>query len=588
MQRQENVNILSEKVVETDVLVIGSGLAGCFAAVRARELNADVTLVDKNFVGKTGSSHFAGGIMIFNEDWGDDLDAWLEQYSRIGEHVADRRWDEIILRESYPRYRDLVSWGEPFYKKDDTVGFPEPGEEPKRRIPRKTKYRFTTLITGFGAKRDKMLIARKKVIDSGCRVLDRVMITDLLKQRGRVVGAVGFHTRTGDFYLIKAKAVVIASGGLGYRAVRYGTEFNTGDGMAMAYRAGAEMMSMDFANIMWVAKHCDTAVIDGPVGDLGLDRDKVTNAKGEEFLGKEFPHYPTNILWPIEFHSGRGPIYHEPYGIDREKFKDVIKRYEERGEGPWITMLDRAGIDIFKDRFEQYMANDPSIAFGGLRINTKCESSIPGLYAAGDASGNNWTGPTYAALGNGMANAAVTGYRAGQNAAEFALKSNKLEVDEAEIAKCKDAVYAPLRRESGFTTDHVLTRVQQTILPYEVRMVMHEKRLQAAITMIEFYRDHFVPKMRAVDPHDLRNAHEVRNMVLGAEMMLRAALFRTESRGSFYREDYPRRDDENWLKWVVLKEDAGKMKLWTEPVPKEYWGDTSMPYGKRYPLQYPE
>jgi succinate dehydrogenase/fumarate reductase flavoprotein subunit len=106
--------------------------------------------------------------------------------------------------------------------------------------------------------------------------------------------------------------------------------------------------------------------------------------------------------------------------------------------------------------------------------------------------------------------------------------------------------------------------------------------------MIEFYRDHFVPKMRAVDPHDLRNAHEVRNMVLGAEMMLRAALFRTESRGSFYREDYPRRDDENWLKWVVLKEDAGKMKLWTEPVPKEYWGDTSMPYGKRYPLQYPE
>ena len=206
---------MSEKVVETDVLVIGSGLAGCFAAVRARELNADVTLVDKNFVGKTGSSNVARDFMVFNEDWGDDLDTWLDQFSRIGDHVADRRWAEIILNDSYPRYRDLVSWGEPFYKKDDTVGFPVPGEEPKRILCRKTKYRFTTLISKFGS-RDKMLIARKKVIDSGCRVLDRVMITDLLKRHGRVVGAVGFNTVNGGVYVIKAKATVIASGGLGF------------------------------------------------------------------------------------------------------------------------------------------------------------------------------------------------------------------------------------------------------------------------------------------------------------------------------------------------------------------------------------
>ncbi|MBW2031462.1 MAG: FAD-binding protein [Deltaproteobacteria bacterium] len=313
---------MPEKTIETDVLVMGGGLAGCFAAVRAKELNADVTLVEKNYAGKSGSSHYARDLMLFNEDWGDDKDAWMDQFSRIGEYVADRRWDEILLEESYDRYRDLISWGVPFYKKDDTVGFPDPGEEPKRILCRKTKYRYTNLISKFGT-RDKMLIARKKVIESGAKVLDRVMITDILKQDGNVGGAVGFNMVNGDFYLIKAKAIVVASGGLGYRAVRYGTESNTGDGVAMSYRAGAELTSMEFANLMWVAKNCDTVVIDGPVGEIGLERDKVTNAKGEEFL-EGFPHYPTNILWALEFHAGRGPIFHEPYGVNRELFKDAI------------------------------------------------------------------------------------------------------------------------------------------------------------------------------------------------------------------------------------------------------------------------
>jgi succinate dehydrogenase/fumarate reductase flavoprotein subunit len=185
-----------------------------------------------------------------------------------------------------------------------------------------------------------------------------------------------------------------------------------------------------------------------------------------------------------------------------------------------------------------------------------------------------------------MAGASITGYRAGQNAAEFALKTKKRTIGESEIDRFKESVFAPLRRKGGFSTDHVLRRIQQTLFPYEVRIIMHERRLQAALTMIEFFRDHFQPKLIANDLHDLRNAHEVRNILLGAEVVLRSALFRTESRGSFYREDYPYRDDKNWLKWVMVKEDGGKTNLWAEPVPKEYWGDTSMPDEKRYPLRY--
>jgi len=234
------------------------------------------------------------------------------------------------------------------------------------------------------------------------------------------------------------------------------------------------------------------------------------------------------------------------------------------------------------------MALEGSFFTGGLRVNTNCETTISGLYAAGDASGTNFTGPTYSALGSGMAGASVTGYRAGQGAARFAQKAKDSGIDEYEAANFRQIILGPLQRQGGFSPDHVLIRIQQTIFPYEVRMVMHEKRLQAALTMIEFFRDHFVPKLRAPDTHDLRNAHEVRSMAVGAEMMLRTALFRTESRGWFYREDYPYRDDKNWLKWIFVKKEDEEMKIWAEPVPEEYQGDTSLPYEVRYPLQYGE
>jgi succinate dehydrogenase/fumarate reductase flavoprotein subunit len=100
-------------------------------------------------------------------------------------------------------------------------------------------------------------------------------------------------------------------------------------------------------------------------------------------------------------------------------------------------------------------------------------------------------------------------------------------------------------------------------------------------------RDHLVPKLTAKDPHELRLAHETKNMVLNAEMRLRSSLFRTESRGCHYREDYPQRDDCNWLAWVKLKKEDGKMKVLKEPIPKEWWPDLSKPYEERYPVRLP-
>ena len=160
-------------------------------------------------------------------------------------------------------------------------------------------------------------------------------------------------------------------------------------------------------------------------------------------------------------------------------------------------------------------------------------------------------------------------------------------VVEEELANLKKRVQAPLERQGGFGPRWVTQVLQNITRPYYILYVKHETRLQAALTLVEFLRDHLVPKLYAKDPHELRLVHETKNMVLNAEMKLRASLFRTESRGRHYREDYPRRDDPDWLAWIKLWEENGTMTLSKEPIPQKWWPDLSTPYEERYPARFP-
>jgi succinate dehydrogenase/fumarate reductase flavoprotein subunit len=183
--------------------------------------------------------------------------------------------------------------------------------------------------------------------------------------------------------------------------------------------------------------------------------------------------------------------------------------------------------------------------------------------------------------------AAVPGKRAGGGASEYALLAEKPVVDKAEVTSLKEMVYEPMERRGGFSPRWVTQLLQNTMMPYFILHVKHGERLQAALTTVEFLRDHLVPKLTAKDGHELRLAHETKNMVLNAEMILRASLFRTESRGQHYREDYPRRDDPAWLAWVKVKKGQGGMLVSKEPVPQEWWPDLSKPYEERYPFRFP-
>jgi succinate dehydrogenase/fumarate reductase flavoprotein subunit len=551
-----------ENRLEVDVLVIGGGIAGCFAAIKARGQGATVLLVDKGFAGKSGQTPYARGFMVFNPDWGHKLDAWMDYINITSEYINNRTWTEITITESYARYQDLLSWGIKFKQGADgqPVRYPAPpGVTDSLEIEDKTKGEYA-------------LILRRQALKSGVKILDRITVTGLLKQDGRIVGAIGMPVDSYELYIFIAKAIILCVGGCGFKPAAYPPIVQlTGDGEAMAYRAGAEILGKEFIDT-------HSTRMDAPVGIpnmLGRNKEvpdelKVlvgprrgrpeVNAEGDMLPERpaQASHYGyTYLEREFEAHAGRAPIYTPtPDGS-----KEVVG-------GACLGMSLRKADGLWP-------------------ADNHCRSSLPGLFAAGDALGNMQNGAVYALPGSAIAGGAVTGTIAGEAVAKEALEMGKLTVNESEIARAKQVVLAPLERQGGFSPRWVTQLLQNTMMPYFISYIKQADRLQATLTIVEFIQEHLVPRLFARDPHELRLAHETKNMVLSAEMRLRSALFRTESRGNHYREDYPCRDDPDWLAWIKIKEEHGQMQLIKVPVPKEWWPDLSAPYQQIYPFRFP-
>jgi len=530
-----------EIVIDTDVLVIGGGMAGCFAAIKSKKQGVDVTLVDKGYAGKSGQTPFAGGYSLFNADWGDDLDAWVEQVSRAGDYLNNRVWTEMAFKESYARYQDLVSWGVEFQKDEN-------GE-----LERRGSNLGPCLAYNLNRKVHAEIL-RKQAEKIGVNIIDRKMITDLLKQDGRIVGAIGIPVDRYEIYIFKAKATVLCSGAGGFKSPGWPIHALTADGDSMAYRIGAEITGKEFTDPHPTGAEHPAHFDFGRRIRTGAIRGTIFNAEGNEVRG------PGPLFLDMEFeaHAGRAPLTLEtPQG---EKILRV-------GGGA-------SGMSVHK-------------AEGIWPADTDCSTSIPGLYAAGDALGTMQMGAVYGAGGCGLGGASVTGARAGTSAAEYSRQVDKPEIDRDELARLKKTINAPLDRQGGFSPRWVTQLLQNNMIPYYILYIKKEDRMKAVLTLIEFMRDHLAPKLTAKDPHELRLALETKNMILNAEMRLKASLFRTESRGCHYREDYPRRDDPDWLAWVVLKEENGEMKAFKKPIPKEWWPELSKPYEERYLWRFP-
>ena len=551
-----------ENRLEADVLVIGGGIAGCFAAIKASEQGAKVILVDKGYAGKSGQTPYAGNLMVFNPAWGHNLDDWMNYINKTSEYINNRYWTEITILESYARYQDLVSWGVRFQQGDDgePIRFPAPpGVTDQLRFAENTRGDYAQIL-------------RKQALKSGVKILDRMMIAELLKQDGRIVGAIGFPVDSEDLYTFIAKATILCVGACGYKPAGYPPIAQlTGDGEAMAYRAGAEILGKEFVDT-------HTTRMDTPIGIPNMlfrkknvpDELAVLNGNGRgnpevNAEGNKIPGRPdgaslyryTFLEYEFQAHAGHAPIYTPtPMGNQPIVGGACLGMSLRKADGLWPA-------------------------------DTNCASSLPGLYAAGDALGNMQNGAVYALSGSAIAGGAVTGTIAGIAAAKQALQMGNLVVEENEIARARQVVLAPKERQGGYGPRWVTHMLQNTMMPYFITYIKKADRLQATLTLIEFMQEHLVPRLFARDPHELRLAHETKNMVLSAEMRLRSALFRTESRGNHYREDYPRRDDTNWLAWTRIQQEQDKMTLIQVPVPKEWLPDLSIPYEQRYPFRIP-
>ena len=547
----------AENRVSGDVLVVGGGIAGCYAAIKASQQGANVILADKGYIGKSGQSPYATCIMAFDPDKGHNFNDWMNYVNKVSEYVNNRYWTERIIKESTAIYKELHSWGLGFMPNDDS---PELFSTAPKGLSKPLPYNPVELSR----------ILREQVLKSGVRILERVMVTELLKQDGRIVGAIGMDFRNGELYTFITKTTILCVGACSYKPSGFPMLIQlTCDGEAMAYRAGAEIGGKEFVDTHYTR-------MNGPV----TSGRKIISPEIQSRFAREAGYKLYDKLYNVNGDR----INTRPKGGSEYLFSYLQLEFEAHaGRAPVVWRTSRDNELVGGSALGMSLRK----ADGLWPANTECGSNLPGLYAAGDSLYTLNNGAVYVLIGSAMAGSAVTGAIAGTAAAKESLDTRSITVDEEVIDQTKKIVLGPLERIGGFSPRWVTQMLQSITMPYFIMYIKNEERLQAALTIVKFLRENLVPQLYAKDPHELRLAHETKNMVLSAEMRLRSAIFRTESRGNHFREDYPRRDDQNWMAWTKIKEEQGEMKLTKIPIPEEWRPDQAIPYEERYPYRYP-
>ena len=547
-----------EQAMTCDVLVIGGGIAACFAAVKAQEAGASVIMVDKGYVGRSGQSPYADSFLIFHPEWGHDLEASMATITRHSEYLNDQYWTRKCLLDSWDRYQDLLDWGCTFKKNPDgSLAVRQEGKLP-------AAVQFDKSAGAYGK------ILRKKVLSVGVKIVDQVMIVDFLKENGRIVGAIGLPNDNCNLITFISKATISCIGACGYKPTGYPPLMQlTCDGEAMAYRAGAEILGKEFVDAHYSKEGMPDPVAQRTAGDpppVTVPRPGAAEGDGgpklrRNGLGVVISDRPDSVSGYMftylqsEFavHAGQGPIYSRG-----------VKSFGGAALGMSLRKAD-----------------------GLFPADRECRSNLPGLFAAGDALGNMQNGAAYSTGGGSIEGGAVTGTIAGQAAAKEAQGMELPQVSQVELQRARRYVLEPLERKSGFGPRWTIELLRNYMMPYFIYFIKKADRLQATLTLITFLEEHISPMLYAADAHELRLAHEAKNMILSAEMRLRSGLFRTESRGNHYREDFPNRDDENWFCWTKIKNADGEMVLEKVPLPAEYRPDSSLSYREKYPFPFP-
>lgn len=519
---------MNEEVVKADVLCIGGGIAGLMAAIRAGEMGAMVVVAEKGNArysgcGRSGNDHFETYIP---EVHGSNVDEFIEELLKTakGEILLGRD----IFRAQFSRAQSVVQlwdkWGIPMKHQGgwEFAGHSFPGHK-------------MTHIKYEGRFQKDVLVRQAK--QAGATILDRVMIVDLLRRGDRVVGAIGVHTREEKVFVFKTTSVILATGKCSrlYPSLTPGWMFNdphggvqSGDGRAMAYRAGAELQNVEmpqrhigpkyfakFGQASWVG------VLKDPQGKpVGTFVDKPDRKYGDMIL-------EVNKLVAEQYRSeGKGPLYMDCTDMSEDDYGYMKHWMEHEGNISLLDHMKDEDIDIRKHPIE--FSTYPLRAGGLIVANEKAETNLEGLYSAGDESFGD------------ISAAATFGWIAGENAALTSREAQPADLGDhtAKISEFEGSIEQLRGRSNGPDWKETNIALQQVMNDY-AGMVRNGALLEQGKSHLRRIKEKAHCELVAKNPHELWRCLEVLNLLEIGELVFLTALDRKETRGLHRRPDYP-------------------------------------------------
>ena len=581
-----------------DVLVVGAGGAGLRAVIEAADAGVKVGVICKSLLGKAHTVMAEGGMAAALGNV-DDRDNWKVHFAdtmRGGQYVNNWRMAELHAKEAPDRVRELERYGAVFDRTPD-------GRILQRNFGGHRYPRLAHVGDRTGLELIRTL--QDHTIHKGATVLMEHTVVSLLLDEGRVAAVVAYDRERGRFHVIQCKALILACGGLGRAfAITSNSWEGTGDGHALAYRAGAELIDMEFiqfhpTGMVWPPSVRGILVTEGVRGEGGVLR----NSEGRRFMFDDIPdnYKPQTASDPEEgwrYTQGDKSARRPPELLTRDHVARCINREVKAGRGSphggvfldiaWIKekigdseghirrklpsmyhqFKELADLDITSEPME--VGPTTHYIMGGIRVDADSQmSTIPGLFAAGEcASGINGANRLG---GNSLSDLIVFGKRAGEYASQFAKQNGASRVDDGAVSQSIQESLAPFERGTGGENPYKVQADLQESMQALVGIVRLENEMKEALTRIDSFKERTARV--GVDGHreyhsGWHTAIDLRNLLVVSEAIACSAIERKESRGGHFREDHPDKVAEYATVNMMVKPGPdGRMQLTRIPIP---------------------
>jgi succinate dehydrogenase/fumarate reductase flavoprotein subunit len=530
-------------LIETDVLVVGGGAGGMLAAWSAKHHGrpgTKVAVADSWMIGRTGHTAFSNAWMIVARP-DDDIEGITREIVAGNDGMADQLLVRESLANSFDRIADFEAMGMKFPRAADGSY----ACRPTRGLD------LARVMCPEGGGLEFCWRLRLALAEKGVALLDRLFVTGLIGGlSGRIVGATAIHSRTGAFYVIKARATIVATNAITFRSgfVRD----ITGTGTLLAHRAGAALRNAEFS---YVRPGTPKFYFEGITYAI-QEGARFTNAKGEAFMRSYEPDWADEADVPRiaramaeEKRKGNDPLYLDMSPIPEPMRDDFIHSKVKWMNNFFRKLGSEANTDMF-GKTPYYALNQMTKM--AIRTGPDCRSDVPGLLAAGLAQAgcaNHFAGFH---IGLGIGN----GWISGRSAVEDLDRLAPPQLDLPEIEALHEEALRPLQGAAEQESDRILRDLQAVMFAYDVGILKRADRLQEAAAKVERLAEEFC-EIAAPHVHELVRLKETEAMLLAGRFILGASLYRTESRLSHFREDFADRDDANWLVWVDIEPAAG-------------------------------